>query len=214
MDDIHGCNVVSDGRSHSGDPIDLSGHGTHVAGIVAMQGFNGIGGVGVAFNVQIMAIRAAQYSGILTIQDIAEGILYATDQGADVINMSFGGYMYSQVVDDALAVALNQAALVAAAGNDSLAYPIFPGALHYVLAVEAGTPAGIRACLGLRVGSRERALPSSRPPGPWLPQADGLRGRDIRHGRRFKFSSIQSTKHTPRGCLLLLKKKQDVGQGQ
>jgi len=145
VDDIHGCNVVSDGRSHSGDPIDLHGHGTHVAGIVASQAYNDIGGVGVAFNVQIMAIRAGQYSGLLTVEDVSEAILYATDNGADVINMSFGGYVYSQMVVDAMEVALNQAALVAGAGNDGGPEPIFPANLPYVLAVEAAETDGRRA---------------------------------------------------------------------
>ena len=90
--------------------------------------YNEIGGVGVAFNVQIMPIRAAQYNGTLTTDDISEGIMYAVNHGAEVINMSFGGYQRSQIVEDALAVALNQAVLVAAAGNDGsgqLGIPIF-----------------------------------------------------------------------------------------
>ena len=98
--------------------MDDHGHGTHVAGIIAAQAGNGIGGVGVAYNMQIMAIKAAQYSGVLATSDIAEGIYYAVAQGADVINMSFGGYARSQVEEDALAVAFGQAVLVAAAGND------------------------------------------------------------------------------------------------
>ncbi len=145
VDDVHGSCVVSDGRSHSGDPIDLHGHGTHVAGIIAAQAFNLAGGVGVAFNTQIMAIRAAQYSGTLTTTDIAEGILYAVDNGAEVLNMSFGGYTRSQMVEDALAVALNVAVLVAAAGNDGLPswqYPSYPAALPYVHGVMATTPDG------------------------------------------------------------------------
>jgi subtilisin family serine protease len=73
----------------------------------------------VAYNAQIMAIKAAQYSGVLTTADIAEGILYAVDKGADVINMSFGGYFRSQLEEDALSVAFSQAVLVAAAGNDA-----------------------------------------------------------------------------------------------
>jgi hypothetical protein len=105
-DDIHGVSVVSNPNMHTGDPIDYHGHGTHVAGIIAAQGFNNKGGVGVAFNTRIMAIRAAQYSGVLTIDDIAEGILYAVDNGADVINMSFGGYARSQIVENALGIGL------------------------------------------------------------------------------------------------------------
>ncbi len=120
VDDIHGAAVVSESFSHSGDPDDDHGHGTHVAGIIASTGANGVGGVGVAFNSKIMAIKAAQYSGVLTTADIAEGIYYAVDNGADVINMSFGGYGRSQVEEDALALAYSQAVLVAAAGNDGL----------------------------------------------------------------------------------------------
>jgi subtilisin family serine protease len=148
VDDVHGASVVSNPNMHSGDPIDYHGHGTHVAGIIAAQAFNGKGGVGVAFNTRIMAVRAAQYSGVLTVDDIAEGILYAADNGAEVINMSFGGYSRSQIVEDALAVALNQAVLVAAAGNDSLPIseaPLYPAALPYVLGVEATTPDDTRA---------------------------------------------------------------------
>jgi len=140
--DVHGCSVTSDARSHSGDPMDLNGHGTHVAGIIAATAFNLKGGVGVAFNVQIMAIRAAQYSGTLTTTDIAEGILYAVDNGAEVINMSFGGYQRSQIEEDALEMALSQAVLVAAAGNDGLnawEVPCYPAALPYAHGVMAIT---------------------------------------------------------------------------
>ncbi|MCP5524934.1 MAG: S8 family serine peptidase [Verrucomicrobiales bacterium] len=143
VDDVHGCSVVSDPRSHSGDSSDYTGHGTHVAGVIAATAFNGLGGAGVAFNVQIMSVRAAQYSGVLTTTDAAEGILYAIDHGAEVINMSFGGYQASQVMFDALEVALNKAALIAAAGNDNLpawGAPLYPAALPYVLGVEATQP--------------------------------------------------------------------------
>ncbi len=150
VDDVHGVNVVS--NQHSGDPMDDHGHGTHVAGIIAAQANNGIGGVGVAYNVQIMAIKAAQYSGVLASSDIAEAIYYAVQQGADVINMSFGGYARSQVEEDALAVAFGQAVLVAAAGNDgkvNLPCPsgrdMYPAAYNWVLGVMASTSSGLRA---------------------------------------------------------------------
>ena len=141
-DDIHGASTVGSSVSHSGDSSDYFGHGTHVAGIIAAQGYNLQGGAGVAFNVQIMSIRAAQYSGVLTVDDIAEAVVYAINKGAEVINMSFGGYQRSQVVEDALAMALNQAVLVAAAGNDQIdirQYPFYPAALPYVHGVMATT---------------------------------------------------------------------------
>jgi len=140
VDDIYGADMVTP----DGDPQDDHGHGTHVAGIIAAQANNGIGGVGVAYNVQIMAIKAAQYSGVLSSSDIAEAIYYAVEKGADVINMSFGGYARSQVEEDALAVAFGQAVLVAAAGNDgkvNLPCPsgrdMYPAAYNWVLGVMA-----------------------------------------------------------------------------
>jgi hypothetical protein len=140
VDDVHGADVII----NSGNPMDDHGHGTHVAGIIAAQANNGIGGVGVAYNVQLMAIKAAQYSGVLASSDIAEAIYYAVQQGADVINMSFGGYARSQVEEDALAVAFGQAVLVAAAGNDgkvNLPCPfgrdMYPAAYNWVLGVMA-----------------------------------------------------------------------------
>ena len=145
VDDIHGAAVVSESFSHSGDPDDDHGHGTHVAGIIASTGANGVGGVGVAYNSKIMAVKAAQYSGVLTTADIAEGIYYAVDNGADVINMSFGGYGRSQVEEDALAIAYSKAVLIAAAGNDGIpnqpcpliGAPMYPAAHPWVVGVMA-----------------------------------------------------------------------------
>jgi hypothetical protein len=117
VDDLHGANVLA--GVLSGNPQDDHGHGTHVAGIIASQGGNSIGGVGVAPNVRIMAIKAAQYSGVLNSTDVARGVNYAVSRGADIINMSFGGYARSAVVEDALAIAFGSVVLVAAAGNDS-----------------------------------------------------------------------------------------------
>ena len=140
VDDIHGCSTTYDPREHSGNPMDVQGHGTHIAGAIAATAYNQSGGVGVAFNVQIMAIRIAQETGVMTFEDAAEGILYAVDNGADVINMSWGGYYPSQIVEDALAVAFNQAVLVASAGNDGVgadAWPFYPAAYTWVLGVMA-----------------------------------------------------------------------------
>ena len=146
IDDVYGADVVGSTYDHDGDPQDDNGHGTHVAGIIAAQGNNGIGIIGVAPNSQIMAIKAAQYSGVLTSTDIAEAILYAYQQGADIINMSFGGSGRSVLEEEALAVAFSNAVLIAAAGNSGIyndtncgpfARPSYPGAYPYVLGVMA-----------------------------------------------------------------------------
>ncbi|BCY27780.1 S8 family peptidase [Flavobacterium okayamense] len=96
-------------------------HGTHVAGIVAQVRGNGKGGDGVAKNVKIMAIRAVP-NGDEYDKDIALGIRYAVDNGAKVINGSFGKYFSpnKEWVQDALKYAAEKDVLVIfAAGNDS-----------------------------------------------------------------------------------------------
>lgn len=145
IDDIYGVNTTHPGW----DPKDDHGHGTHVAGIIAAQAENQIGGVGIAYNTQIMVLKAAQYSGVLAASDIAEAIYYAVSKGADIINMSFGSYARSVVEEDALAIAFSQAVLVAAAGND--AFPnlpcpfgadMYPAAYNWVLGVMSHNQGG------------------------------------------------------------------------
>ena len=127
--------------------MDDNGHGTHVAGIIAMSS-NGQGGVGLAWGSKIMAIKAGQSTGTFTSQDIAKAIEYAYMKGADVINMSFGGTEKSYLVEQALAKAFSSCVLVASAGNDALPttdasaeFPrkedIYPAGYSYVLGVMA-----------------------------------------------------------------------------
>lgn len=144
VDDVHGVDVLSEPINHNGDPQDVHGHGTHVAGVIAAEGGNNQGIVGVAYNTKIMAIKAAQYSGVLTSADIAEAISYAVEHGADVINMSFGGYGRSQVEEDALATAYAQAVLISSAGNDGKpnqieckGAPSYPASYPWVVGVMA-----------------------------------------------------------------------------
>lgn len=143
VDDVNGANFVGDATS--GDIRDFYGHGTHVAGIVAAND-DGQGVTGVAPNVQIMAVRASQTNGRFLSADIAEGIIYAHENGADVINMSFGGPIRSFVVEDALALAFTTTSLVAAAGNSGVAnelscspdaVPSYPAVYDYVIGVMA-----------------------------------------------------------------------------
>ncbi len=95
-------------------------HGTHVAGIIAAERNNGIGMDGVADNVRIMTVRAVP-DGDERDKDVANAIRYAVDNGASIINMSFGkGFSWNKkVVDDAVKYAYkNDVLLVHAAGND------------------------------------------------------------------------------------------------
>ncbi|NIT58057.1 MAG: S8 family serine peptidase [Aliifodinibius sp.] len=96
-------------------------HGTHVAGIIGAERNNGIGVDGVADNVRIMAIRAVP-NGDERDKDVANAIRYAVDNGADIINMSFGkSYSpYKEVVDKAVAHAdKNNVLMVHGAGNSA-----------------------------------------------------------------------------------------------
>ena len=97
-------------------------HGTHVAGIIGAERNNGIGMNGVADNVEIMSVRAVP-DGDERDKDIANAIRYAVDNGAKVINMSFGkGYSPNKdAVWDAIKYATNKGVLlVKAAGNDNV----------------------------------------------------------------------------------------------
>ena len=150
VDDIHGVNVISDDRFHSGNPMDDHGHGTHVAGIIAAAN-NKEGIVGVAYNSKIIAIKAGQASGYFTQADIAEAILYSYDNGSDVINMSFGGTGMSIAVQDALRTAYTRSVLVASAGNSGainegmFAIPNYPAAYSYVIGVMSVNTQGVES---------------------------------------------------------------------
>jgi subtilisin family serine protease len=105
-----------------------AGHGTHVAGIIGAKRNNDIGVNGVADNVKIMSIRVVP-NGDERDKDVANGIRYAVDNGAKVINMSFGkGYAYNKkTVDEAVKYAMeHDVLLVHAAGNDGKNIDISP----------------------------------------------------------------------------------------
>ena len=153
VDDVHGVDFV-DGDS---DPMDEHGHGTHVAGIIAMTPGNG-GGVGVAYGAKIMCVRAGQANGSFASSDIAKAIKYAADNGADVINMSFGGTGRSYLVESALQDAFPSCVLVAAAGNDGL--PTNDAKSAGYLLNEDIYPAGYKYVLGVMATDNNKSLAS------------------------------------------------------
>lgn len=151
VDDVHGVDFV-EGDS---DPMDEHGHGTHVAGIIAMTPGNG-GGVGVAYGAKIMCVRAGQANGSFASTDIAKAIKYAADNGADVINMSFGGRGRSYLVESALQDAFPSCVLVAAAGNDGLPTNDAFGAGY--LLTEDIYPAGYKYVIGVMATDNNKSL--------------------------------------------------------
>src|SRR5947208_12255795 len=85
IDDVHGINAITG----SGDPNDDNGHGTHVSGTIGAVGNNGIGVVGVAWGVKIMALKFIDSAGFGSASDAIECVNYAVKMRADVINASW-----------------------------------------------------------------------------------------------------------------------------
>lgn len=140
VDDVHGINLIDPNET----PMDDHGHGTHVAGIIAMEN-NNVGGVGIAYKSKIMPIKAGGSDGTFYSSDIAKGIEYAYKNGADVINMSFGSSAHSALIENALQDAFGSCVLVAAVGNESTPTAdcplggrnMYPASYSYVIGVMA-----------------------------------------------------------------------------
>ena len=115
------------------------GHGTHIAGIIAQSTYNEIGVAGIAYNASLMPVKVLNSSGAGTYADIAEGLVWATNNGANVINLGLGGSEPSKTLENAVAYAYNYGAtVIAAAGNNGTGNMCYPAAYDdYVIAVGA-----------------------------------------------------------------------------
>lgn len=119
-------------------PNDDNGHGTHVAGTVAQSTNNSVGVAGIAYKASLMPVKVLNKNGSGSYADVADGIRWAADNGAQVINLSLGGPSSSNALRDAVAYAYNKGVtIVAASGNDNGAVG-YPAAYdEYVIAVGA-----------------------------------------------------------------------------
>jgi serine protease len=116
---------------------DDEGHGTHVAGTLAQSTDNGAGVAGVAFDALVMPVKVLDARGQGAYDVIAQGIIYAADRGARVINLSASGRGGSQALQEAVNYAANKGVLVVAAAGNSGAEVEYPAAYANALAVGA-----------------------------------------------------------------------------
>lgn len=135
VDDYRGYNF----SYNSNFPDDDHGHGTHCAGIAAAETDNGLGVAGISWSNLIMPVKVLNHNGAGTFGRISEGIIYAADNGADVISMSLGAFFRSQTLELAMEYAYNAGVvIICAAGNEYGPPVIYPAAFdRYCLAVAA-----------------------------------------------------------------------------
>lgn len=157
IDDIHGWDFADNDNL----PTDDHGHGTHVAGIAGARINNGIGIAGVAGGVTLMPVDVFK-GGIGTYEDLIRAIIYATDNGAHVINMSLGASSYSRGEEIAVDYAWGRGVVVvAAAGNTGSEQYHYPAAHKHTIAVAATTSADVLASFSTRGDFVDVAAPGA-----------------------------------------------------
>lgn len=131
---LPGYDFVNDDSNAADD----NGHGTWVAGIIAANPNDGYGIAGVSWTDSILPVKIMTREGTGSTSDLISGIRWAADQGATVINMSVGGFPYTQGVQDAIDYAwTNGVVLVGAAGNNNREETFYPASMANVVSVSA-----------------------------------------------------------------------------
>lgn len=153
IDDVHGWDFIANDNNPSAQPssslftTDYVLHGTHVAGTIGAKGDNGVGVTGVNWNVQIMPLKIFNDDGEGDTDGIAEAVEYAIANGADIINMSYGGSSSTQTEENVMTAAADAGiVLVAAAGNESRnlnTHPFYPACYDQVIGVGATDDADV-----------------------------------------------------------------------
>jgi thermitase len=114
---LHGYDFVDD----DDDPMDLNGHGTHVAGTIGAVGDNALGVAGVCWKANLMAVRVLGHTGAGTSAGVVQGLWFAVDRGARIVNLSLGGVGgFDRAFSDAITRAQQaDVAVIVAAGNEA-----------------------------------------------------------------------------------------------
>ncbi len=161
-----GARLVAGSSWVGGDSLtDDAGHGTAVAGIIAGGVDDGAGVDGVCPTCRILSLRVITASQGASPASVREAIQYAAGQGAAVINLSLGGPGFADLSAAVSAATAAGAVVVAAAGNDGTAQPMFPAATPSVLSVAAVDSAGVLASWSNRGDWVNVAAPGCTPLG-------------------------------------------------
>lgn len=143
VDDVNGWDVGSNDNNPN-PPSTSYDHGTHVAGISSARSNNSTGVASIGFSCKLMCIKATTTPTAIT--NGYDGIVYAAANGADVINMSWGGPTYTTTGQNVCNYAWDQGCiLVAAAGNDNVSSQFYPAAFNNVISVAATTSSDTKA---------------------------------------------------------------------
>jgi len=143
VDDVHGwhfyhqCSGSDCLPSEDNDLRDDNGHGTHVAGVAAAETDNEVGIAGMSWGAQLMPVKVLDEYGEGWYSDVIAGIVYATDNGADIINLSLGGEASSQALQEAVDYSHAKGVLLIAATGNSGGPVFYPAACDHVLSVGA-----------------------------------------------------------------------------
>jgi len=133
-----------DFQNDDSNPRDDNGHGTAVANVAAAGGNDGIGMAGICWKCKVMPVKVLNANGSGAHSNIAAGIIWAANHGADVINMSIAGPRATNVVADAVAFARHKGVIViAAAGNEGSRKRYFPAAYPGVISVGASNASDV-----------------------------------------------------------------------
>ncbi|MBN2029233.1 S8 family serine peptidase [bacterium] len=158
VDDVHGWDFGAyDNDPNPSESITITDllrwHGTGVSGVAGAVTDNGIGMAAPAFNAKIMAVKVMNEDGIIWSHISATGIVYAIDNGADIINASFGGPASNVTLEAVNYADEHDVLIIAAAGNDNSDSPIYPAGYPSVISVAASDQNDERAIFGFAQGS-------------------------------------------------------------
>ncbi|MCG9128146.1 S8 family serine peptidase [Candidatus Poribacteria bacterium] len=184
-------------------PDDETGHGTHVSGIIAAETDNDLGIAGIAPNCKIMTLRAGFRIGLgsfLQNDDVAAAIVYAADNGANVINLSLGDTVNAFLISAAVEYAFNRGCvLVAAAGNSPEPGAYYPAALNEVISV-----ASIDNNLQLGNSNFGSSIDIAAPGEDIISTDFNLQETSIQEGYRIRSGTSMATAHVSGVAALLI----------